>query len=410
MSSSSKLDLHSGLPYWLVLNGLLGDYPPLMQSLSNEEIVIIGSGISGAFVAHELCSAGFRCTMLDRRLLSSGSTWASTAHINYEIDTDLTKLRKLYGEPFAVQVYQSSIEAVQRVGEVLHNTGVNAAYESKASLYLSSDKKGAKAIKAEYLLRRQYGFPAEILDKEALLSAYGIDRINAIWHNNAAQLDSYRAAVGIIKYHVNSGALQVYTRTEVTKMRCVKDGVELITRRGYRVKGRHVVCAPGYELEQFLPRPVMNINSTYALATQPLSDEMLWKDKVLIWETARPYFYLRSTAENRILMGGGDEPFRDELRRDALMRKKKEMLLEQCAALFPQLNGIAADFTWCGSFGETKDGLPYIGEYPGMKGISFALGYGGNGTTFSLIAAEIIRNTLLGRKDDRAALFGFRRS
>ena len=52
------MNLHSGLPYWLVLNGLANDYPPLTESLS-EEVVIIGSGISGALVANELCKAGF---------------------------------------------------------------------------------------------------------------------------------------------------------------------------------------------------------------------------------------------------------------------------------------------------------------------------------------------------------------
>ena len=39
----------------------------------------------------------------------------------------------------------------------------------------------------------------------------------------------------------------------------------------------------------------------------------------------------------------------------------------------------------------------------------FALGYGGNGITFSLIAAEIIRDVFLGRKNLDAPLFRFGR-
>jgi glycine/D-amino acid oxidase-like deaminating enzyme len=195
----------------------------------------------------------------------------------------------------------------------------------------------------------------------------------------------------------------------VTGLSCGRHGVRLRTESGFDINARHVVCALGYESAQFLPRQVMKINSTYALATQPWSKEQRWKVEVRIWETARPYFYLRTTAEGRILAGGADEPFKDEKKRDALLERKEKFLLAQCATLFPHLEGLTADFSWCGSFAETEDGLPYVGEYPGMKGLSFALGYGGNGTTFSQIAAEMIRNKLLGRKDDREKLFGFRR-
>src|SRR5688572_10158035 len=86
MDRASKIDLHSGFPYWPLKSGIRAEFPKLTRDLPDEECVIIGSGISGALAAHELCSAGVRVTMLDRRLLSSGSTWASTAQLNYEID------------------------------------------------------------------------------------------------------------------------------------------------------------------------------------------------------------------------------------------------------------------------------------------------------------------------------------
>ncbi len=168
------------------------------------------------------------------------------------------------------------------------------------------------------------------------------------------------------------------------------------------------MCAPGYELKQFLPKKVMALNSTYALVTQPLPEEVLWKDKCLIWETRRPYFYLRTTADNRIMMGGEDVSFKDPVARDQLLEKKTEALLQKCNELFPTLK-IAADFYWCGTFGETGDSLPTIGKYPGIDNVYFALGYGGNGTSFSVIAAEVICNLLLGKPDDRTALFSFTR-
>lgn len=55
----------------------------------------------------------------------------------------------------------------------------------------------------------------------------------------------------------------------------------------------------------------------------------------------------------------------------------------------------------------TTTGLPIIGEIPGMANCWAVLGYGGNGTTFSRIGAEIIRTALAGGSDPDAKLYEF---
>jgi glycine/D-amino acid oxidase-like deaminating enzyme len=76
--------------------------------------------------------------------------------------------------------------------------------------------------------------------------------------------------------------------------------------------------------------------------------------------------------------------------------------------LFPDLQ-LEVAYAWAGTFGETRDGLAYIGFHPRFPHAYFALGYGGNGITFSLIAAEIIRDSFLGRTNRDAHLFRFGR-
>lgn len=404
------MDLHSGLPFWLVRNGLLGDFPRAETPLPPQDIVIIGSGISGALCAHALCSRGHRCTMLDSRLLSSGSTWASTAQLNYEIDTPLFKLCEWYGEAAGAAIYQGNLESVHAIGKALADTGTDASFEPKPSLYLASDRRGEKDILKEQEVRSRLGFPSDLVDEAALRTEWGLDYKLALHHDQAAQLDAYRAAAGIVRYHSGRGALTVYTRMLVEAMKSGKDGVELKIA-GFKtpLKARQVVCAPGYEARRFLPKKFARINSTYALVTQPIPEELLWKERALIWESARPYFYLRTTPDNRIMMGGGDEPFKNETLRDALLERKYRELLKRCQEMFPRLPELVADFSWCGSFAESKDGLPYIGAYPGMAHIYFALGYGGNGTSFSMTAADIIANLVEGKPDARTPLFSFSR-
>lgn len=65
-------------------------------------------------------------------------------------------------------------------------------------------------------------------------------------------------------------------------------------------------------------------------------------------------------------------------------------------------------YRWAAAFGVTSDGLPIIGAVPGLQNVYAAMGYGGNGITFSQIAAEIISSEILGHKDSDSSLFAFR--
>jgi glycine/D-amino acid oxidase-like deaminating enzyme len=83
-------------------------------------------------------------------------------------------------------------------------------------------------------------------------------------------------------------------------------------------------------------------------------------------------------------------------------------LLGDFSRLFPD-TGIKPEFSWTGTFGSTRDGLPFIGEYKPRRHSYFSLGFGGNGITFSVIAAAILTDLIRGRKNKDAALFAFDR-
>jgi glycine/D-amino acid oxidase-like deaminating enzyme len=64
-------------------------------------------------------------------------------------------------------------------------------------------------------------------------------------------------------------------------------------------------------------------------------------------------------------------------------------------------------YAWSGTFGETTTGLPIIGQVPGMPHCWVALGYGGNGTTYASIAADVLVGALSGQPDTDADLYDF---
>lgn len=117
------MDLHSGLPYWIIKNPLFDYYNPLKENLDTD-IIIIGSGITGALVAHELCRTGLKCCVVDKRSIATGSSAASTALLQYEIDVPLCRMAKQIGEQNAVIAYRSCLQSISDIENVLKETGI----------------------------------------------------------------------------------------------------------------------------------------------------------------------------------------------------------------------------------------------------------------------------------------------
>jgi glycine/D-amino acid oxidase-like deaminating enzyme len=149
------------------------------------------------------------------------------------------------------------------------------------------------------------------------------------------------------------------------------------------------------------------LHNTFALVTEPLERPV--RAQPLIWETARPYLYLRGTPDGRLLVGGADVPFKSAVARDVLLPRQVRKIAASYADLFgADLPPIA--YAWAGSFAETHDGLPLIGTVPGLSPhLRFALCYGGNGITYAVHAGEMIRAGIEGREHALDPVFGFER-
>jgi glycine/D-amino acid oxidase-like deaminating enzyme len=127
----------------------------------------------------------------------------------------------------------------------------------------------------------------------------------------------------------------------------------------------------------------------------------------MFWNTDDPYLYARITRDNRLMAGGRDERFSNRASRN-LYEKKAAQLCKDIGQVFPKIE-FKPEFSWSGTFGKTRDSLPYIGKYPKTPFVYYALGFGGNGITFSQIAAEMIRDMILGRLNADAEIFSFER-
>jgi glycine/D-amino acid oxidase-like deaminating enzyme len=401
------MDLRSGHSYWLLSNGIIAAYPPLTSN-QQADVVVIGAGITGALITRLFARQGIDVLVLDRREVGWGSTSASTALLQYEIDTDLVDLQEMIGVATAVRAYHLGVEAIDALEKVVGTLQQDCHFMRLPSIYTARTRQGERKLRKEFAARQSAGLDVSYYSGEDLQSRYGITARAAIVSAVGAEFDPFRTTHQIFQEHADQGG-HVYDRTEVTEIRPTPQGVEIHTDRGYCVQAKKVIFATGYEATEWLRQPVAKLLSTFACVTEPIAEPRSSSERYLLWEAARPYFYLRSTADRRLIFGGADEPFRNPIARDRLINKKRKALVRLFSKFYPEEPEPEIAYSWAGTFGETKDGLAYIGESPEWPNAYFALGYGGNGVTYSMIAARILLDLYCGRPNADAWLFRFDR-
>ena len=400
------MDLKSGSPFWVVKNGLLHAYPRLREDLQCD-VLVVGAGITGALISDHLVRAGMNVCVIDSREAGWGSSSASTALLQYEIDTELQDLAKQYGEADAVLAYKSCEKAIGSLHKIAKGLrGID--FQPMQSLYFASRWYHKSQLENEGKLRKDNGFKLEILDRAALNKRFGIDAPVALLTAIAAETDPYQFAHRLLG-RVDKLGGRVHARTALTSFKPVRGGVRVETEDGIIIRCKQLIFAAGYESQTWLDQRVASNRSSYAFVSEPMPGELGVLKKTSVWESARPYLYMRSTDDERLLVGGEDDKYDIPMRRDARVAGKSEKLAKRVKEMFPDLP-LKIAFSWAGTFAESDDGLPFFGthEQHGPH-VHFAMAYGGNGITYSLIGAELLRDKLLGKKHPCEKLFSFNR-
>ncbi|MET0282628.1 MAG: FAD-dependent oxidoreductase [Steroidobacteraceae bacterium] len=398
-------DLHGGKSLWQAHRVSLPPHRPLTSD-RHCDVLIVGAGISGAMLADSLSAAGMQVIICDRRAPLQGSTAASTAMVLHEIDTPLSKLAKRMGRRDAERMWRRSFIAVNALRDRARQLAIPAHMEESESLYVQGNELDARGLQLEAAARAHAGFEVAYLSGSEVAREYGLPKRAALRSSGSFSADPRALAAGFLRAATAAGA-RLCAPEEVVAARSVRGGVRAQTQSGHVVRARHLVFATGYELPQSVPARGYRILSTWALATVQ-QRRPPWSRPTLMWEASDPYLYVRTTADGRVVCGGGDEEFSDAAARDALLQSKTAFLQRRLGALLPQVDNKVA-YAWSGSFGSSAHGLPTIGEIPGMRRCYAVLGYGGNGITFSMMAAQMLRNVLSGEGDDDLDLVRFGR-
>lgn len=399
---TKERDLRDSKPVWAD-SPRIGIRSGTTPKADRYDTIVVGAGISGALVSHALHRPGQSMLVIDKSEPVMGSSVASTAMIQHEIDTPLTELRKMIGKDAADRAWQRSARAVLRLEEIVTSLGISCGMARKQALYLAGDEMGSRALKAEAAAREEAGIKAKFLNAAELKEQYGLERTAAILSDISASANPAQLTAGLLRHTAGAGA-EIVSQLEITDLRNLGDEVVLATAEGKILSARNVVFCTGYQFLKMLESPKHQIISTWALASRKGLELPDWLEKHIVWEASDPYLYLRTDRNGRMIAGGEDKENPTSFQSERKLATKTKIIRSKIEKLLGVDIG-EPEYRWAAAFGTTTTGLPLIGAVPGMKNVYAVMGFGGNGITFSQIAAEIVAAAVNGGKDPDADLF-----
>jgi glycine/D-amino acid oxidase-like deaminating enzyme len=396
------MDLQSGKLYWPTTFLDAPSYPSLEEDVECD-VLIVGCGSSGAQCAYYLSSAGANVVMVDKRKAGMGSTATNTSLIQYMGDKMFFELIDSFGEENAARHMHLCKQAIDDIGNACKSLCFDVEFQRRDTLYYQSYMEDYEKIVKEYNFLKKHGFDVELLDEDTIGKLYPFKKHSAIYSKNDAELNPYKFTLGLLEKCRTMG-VRIFENTEINGKKFEKDHAVFFTKNSCSIKAKHVIIAAGYEDLEIKNEKNAVLSSSYAVVTNKINDLSSWFKRTLIWESARPYIYMRTTADNRVIIGGLDENTTYPEKRDSMLMHKKELLIQEFNKLFPDIK-VQPEFYISAFYGGTHDGLPIIGMYDEMPNCYVLYGYGDNGTVYNMVLAKIISNLISEKSNSDVDLY-----
>ncbi len=403
---------------WVKKNKQLGQTYPTLSKDIETDVVIVGGGSSGALASYYLTKENVNCVLVDKFEIGMTATSVTTAIIQYEIDNNLSGLSEHIGEDAAKQAFLFDYQGVMEMGNIVKDIKSDCDFKFTPCFYYTNDEEQVSMMESECKERQAIGIYCELFKPETHPNEFSFDYKAGIYsHYGAAIMDPLKFTRDLISHQVDKG-LQVFEHTNVVNFDLAPSKVVLTTEDGYTITANKVVMCTGYDtIEKFdLTREPFMTTRTFTIASKPVTSFEGWKEQCIIRDDQDPYTYLRTTGDNRMIIGGKDIEIKnldDEVAnltdRHPLALQAYHQLTKRARHMFPKIDDIKVDCWFNGFFAETKDSLPLMGPHPDYPGAYFVLGFGSNGILYSTIGAKLVAQHYKGLNPKELELYSFTR-
>jgi len=398
------------------------DTLPRSDCLSGDvetDICIIGSGISGVSVAYELVRRGREVVLIEARNFLSGETARTTGHLSNALDDTYPEIAKKHGESGAKAAAESHTWAIQRIGQIATQLGIDCDYRHVPAYRVSQFERGSsdhekdmQEIQDDVAYARKVGVNASFDDKLTVKGWQGqVDQRGGAIFEDQATFHPTKYVIGVLEWLKRQPQFRSFTNTRVISVE--EKGIEILglgnktchvsTQSGHTITCDFAVEATNIPLQKLSVIAQEEYLRTYAVAIRVPKGSV---EDCLIYDNADPYKYVRITScsegEDYLVVGGCDHAVGQE---DT--RGRFEELEAWTRERFPQAT--TADYRWSGQILEPLDHMAYIGRNQGNKNIFIVTGDSGNGLTHGVLAGKLIADKITGEPNSWESVYSPKR-
>lgn len=391
-----------GKPLFTAINKNKKQYPYLTEDIETD-ICIIGGGVTGSIVSYYFSKNNAKTVVLEKKRIAHLSTSATTSILQYELDDNISELMEYTTLENALKSYKLGIKALKEIEDFINTYKNKCDYKKRDTLLYTAKNDEINSMKIEYNYRKENGIDVEYIDENTNKFSFDV-KAGIISKNGGAEIDPYKYANQLLDVSSSLGA-KIYENTEVIDLVHYDKYIDVITEFGYSIRANKVIVATGYNTSLFTNRNFGTKTTTFNIVTKPVSSFDGWKDKILIRDNCDPYNYLRTTMDNRIIMGGEDVSFIPDIFDEKLANEKYNILECRLKSMFKYIDNIEIDFKYCGTFASTPDNLGFVGPDNKHNNLWYLLGYGANGILFAILGAMMLTELYNGKPSKEMNLF-----
>lgn len=390
--------------YWL---GTAGEFPeddgPIVADVSTD-VVIIGSGYTGLSCAIHLAKEhNIKALVLEANSVAWGCSTRNGGQAQFSSGRlKRSQWIKRWGVDVAKKMHGEMMEAFELFNALVQEEDIDCDPQTGGHYYIAHRPSVMQGLKNEVsLLRKVFGYNAQIISKEELQAEHVNDReaAGAMWEEDGTGIHAAKLAFGYQKLARKLGA-KIHTSSPVLEWKQTAGKHYLRTPGGTVAAKAVAVATGGYtsgELSPLTKHRLMPILSN-SIVTRQLTKEELQSCGIYVrsplTDTRTLRHYYRLLPDNRVQIGsrsaikgvGAPDQKHLDLLKTGLYRK------------FPDLQDVELSYSWWGWVDVSHDMMPRIFQPDESQMVYYSLGYGGNGVMYSAQAGRRLAQLVAGKK------------
>lgn len=344
---------------------------PALEKELETDILIIGGGLTGMNLAYLLKDTNLNYALVEARKIGSGVTSKSTAKITY-LQGNLSKIKNKTNNNSAKLYNNSQIETISQLLNIIKKENIICDLEENVSYLSVLRKENIKKLAEEYKLLKEFNADVELLDTTNNIKIKG---------NKTYVFNPLKYLEGLKKILLKEKK-QIYESTKVTNI-IRKESYFLVTTEKAIIRSKIVVVAANYPffLKPFFAPLKLKLEKSYLAAKT--SEHKLYNEINIDQEIHSKRYYKINNQSYEIIL----------LNSHILgLEKENHKNYQELKNYLKNYN-----YLWTNIDVVTEDYLPIVGKI--AQNLYIATGYNTWGMTNSLLAAQILKDLLLNKKN-----------